>query len=129
MPADERKAAKEAAKKAADEAEVLAKIAQAPEPWRTAGERLHRIIMEAAPGLAPRVRYGMPWYMWEGKSWCFFRVVPEFGFITLGFDDPAILARAEGAPQVVASAYRITEIDEAVAVELAAIVGKAAGPT
>ncbi|HXX43609.1 MAG TPA: DUF1801 domain-containing protein [Candidatus Acidoferrales bacterium] len=109
------------------EAAVLAKITQMPEPYRTVGKRLHEIIMKNAPGLTPRVRYGMPWYMKDGKSWCFFRAATKFNFMTFGFDDPAILTREEGVPlQLVASAYRITTLDEATETKLSAIVRKAA---
>jgi hypothetical protein len=31
------------------------------------------VITNSAPGLMPRVRYGMLWYFKDGKSWCFFR--------------------------------------------------------
>ena len=127
MPDVERKAAREAAKRAQSEAEVLARIAEMPAPFRAIGERLHRIIMQNAPGLEPRVRYGMPWYMREGKSWCFFRAAPQFGLMTLGFDDPAVLPLQEGAShRLVGSAYRITVLDEATETELARIVRNAA---
>jgi len=110
------------ADKADGEAAVLAKVAQMPAPSRAIGKRLHEIIMNSAPGLTPRVRYGMPWYMKDGKSWCFFRA-SKFGFITFGFDDPASPTREEGAPhQLVASSYRITKLDEATEAKLTAIV-------
>lgn len=127
MPVADKTAAKTAAKQAGGEAEVLAKIAGMPPPFAAMGARLHEILMASAPGLTPRVRYGMPWYMKDDKSWCFFRAT-KFGFMTLGFDDPAVLAVDHGAPgRLVASAYRITELDEATAAELAAIVRRAAG--
>ena len=100
-------------KKPDGEAEVLAKIAEMPAPYCDVGKRLHQLIMQSAPGLTPRVRYGMPWYMKDGKSWCFFRAT-KFGFITLGFDDPAALSgESEAPPRLVASAYRISELDDA----------------
>jgi hypothetical protein len=69
----------------------------------------------------------MPWYMRDGKSWCFFRAT-TFGFVTFGFDDPAVLAPQQGAAHHLAvSAYRITALDEATQAELAAIVRRAAG--
>lgn len=120
--------AKAAPKKADGAAGVTEKIAQWPEPFRAVGERLHEIIMKSAPGLAPRVRYGMPWYMKDGKSCCFFRVAPNFGFVTFGFDDPAIVAQEERvAHGLIASAYRITALDEATEKMLSAIVRKVAG--
>ncbi len=118
---------KKAAKRAEDEAELLARIAEMPAPFDAIGKRLHEIIMDAAPALTPRVRYGMPWYMKDGTSCCFFRFAKGFDFITLGFDDPTILAGDDGAPHpLVASAYRITELDEAVEAKLSAIVREAA---
>ena len=122
MSPSERTAATAAAEKASGEAEVRARIAQMPEPWRAIGERLHEIIMANAPELAPRVRYGMPWYMRDGKSWCFFRAADKFGFVTLGFDDPAVLSVKAGAHRLIASAYRITKLDEATEAEIAAVV-------
>jgi hypothetical protein len=113
-------------KKADGEAAVLEKIAAMPAPYRAMGERLHDLIMKSAPGLTPRVRYGMPWYFKDGKSWCFFRAT-NFNFITFGFDDPVNLTREEGAPhQLVASAWRIHTLDEATEAKLSTIVRKAA---
>ena len=43
-------------------AEVIAKIAAADEPRRTAMQRVHDVIMAAAPSLKPRIWYGMPAY-------------------------------------------------------------------
>jgi hypothetical protein len=118
---------KKAAKRADDEAAVLAKITAMPAPYRAMGERLHDIIMQGAPGLTPRVRYGMPWYFKDGKSWCFFRAATKFNFITFGFDDPATLTSEERAPhQLVASAYRIYALDEATEAKLSTIVREAA---
>ena len=42
------------AAKADGESDVLAKIAEMPEPDRALGERLHAIIKASAPDLAPR---------------------------------------------------------------------------
>ncbi len=116
------------ADKADAEVAVLAKIAEMPAPFRGISERLHHIIMKSAPRLTPRVRYGMPWYMKDGKSCCFFRAAKNFGFVTFGFDDPANLSCEEGAAdQLVASAYRIATLDEATEAKLSAIVRKVAG--
>jgi hypothetical protein len=50
------------AEKAGEESAVLAKIAAMPAPDRTTGERLHAIIKASAPGLSPKLWYGMPAY-------------------------------------------------------------------
>src|ERR1700730_15025489 len=48
------------AKNTDGEGEVLAKIAEMPEPDRGMAERLHAIIKAIAPALSPRTWYGMP---------------------------------------------------------------------
>src|SRR5687767_4935335 len=59
--------------KAAGERDVLAKIAEMPEPDRAMAERLHAIIKANGPALAPRTWYGMPAYAnQDGKVVCFF---------------------------------------------------------
>lgn len=122
MAAAPKPANRRTAKHPGGEAEVLAKIAQMSAPYRAIGERLHAIIMESAPGLAPRVRYGMPWYMKDAKSWCYFRAAEKFGFVTFGFDDPAGLA----TNGLVASAYRIHTLDAAGEAMLCAVLREAA---
>ena len=60
---EERAAMKERAqelKAQARESDVLAKIAEMPEPDRTMGKRLHEIIKASAPALSPKTWYGMP---------------------------------------------------------------------
>jgi hypothetical protein len=61
------------AQKAGGESDVLAKIAQMPQPDRAMGERLHQIIKASAPGLSPKLWYGMPAYAKDGKVVCFFQ--------------------------------------------------------
>ena len=129
-PGTEKASPKEAARpapradKSDGEAAVLAKIAQMPEPFRAMGERLHDIITKSAPGLTPRVWYGMPGYAKNGKCVCFFRADK---FVTFGFTEEANLTREEGVPhQLVASSYRIPTLDEATEVKLAALVTQAA---
>jgi hypothetical protein len=127
-------AASLAAKKAAaqramanGEAAVLAKIAQISAPCNAIAWRLHELIMSSASGLTPRVRYGLPRYMKDEKSWCFFRAAEKFGFITFGFDAPANLTGEEGSShQLVASAYRITALNDATEAKISAVVCKAA---
>jgi uncharacterized protein YdhG (YjbR/CyaY superfamily) len=75
------------------EGEVLAKIAEMPEPDRALGERLHAIIKATAPELSPRLWYGMPAYEKNGKILCFFQPAGKFKtrYATLGFSDKANL--------------------------------------
>src|SRR5213595_3128087 len=53
--------------KAEGESDVLAKIAEMPEPDRAMAKRLHAIIKVSAPVLSPRLWYGMPAYVKDGK--------------------------------------------------------------
>ena len=86
--AQELKAAARADKdKAAGESDLLAKIAEMPQPDRGLGERLHAIITASAPDLSPRTWYGMPAYAKDGKVICFFQSAAKFKtrYATFGF--------------------------------------------
>src|SRR3712207_6293023 len=81
------------ANKADGESDVLAKIAEMPEPDRAMATRLHAIVKAAAPDLSPRTWYGMPAYAKEGKVLCFFTPAHKFNtrYATFGFNDVANL--------------------------------------
>lgn len=110
---------KAAAKKADGESDVLAKIAEMPEPDRAMAERLHAIIKASAPTLSPKTWYGMPAYAKDGKIVCFFQSAQKFNtrYATFGFSDTANLD--EGALWPVAFALKeLTATEEAKIVEL-----------
>lgn len=75
------------------ESDVLAKIAELSDPDRGIAERLHAIIRADAPGLTPKLWYGMPAYARDGKVVCFFQSAAKFKarYATLGFSDEANL--------------------------------------
>ena len=75
------------------ESDVLAKIAEMPEPDRAMAARLHAIIKASAPTLAPRTWYGMPAYAKDGKVVCFFQSGQKFKarYATFGFQQAANL--------------------------------------
>lgn len=101
------------------EAEVLADIAAMPEPDRVIAERLHAIIRANAPGLTPRLWYGMPGYAKDGKVVCFFQSASKFKtrYATLGFQHEANLD--EGAMWPVAFAVTtLGDAEEAKVIEL-----------
>src|SRR4051794_38466228 len=79
--------------KADGESDVLAKIAEMPEPDRAIAERLHALIKASAPALSPRTWYGMPAYAKDRKVVCFFQGAHKFKtrYATLGFSDKANL--------------------------------------
>ncbi|HEY1421165.1 MAG TPA: DUF1801 domain-containing protein [Candidatus Dormibacteraeota bacterium] len=91
--AREVKAARRGAGAADGEADVRAKLASMQAPDRALGERLHALIRATAPGLSPRLWYGMPAYSKEGKMICFFQDAHKFKtrYATLGFSDAANL--------------------------------------
>ena len=80
-------------KSEAGESDVLAKIAEMPEPDRAIAERLHAIVKATAPDLSPRTWYGMPAYAKDGNVLCFFQSARKFKarYATLGFSDKANL--------------------------------------
>lgn len=116
---------KKAARKGDDEAEVLAKIAAMPVPYRAIGERLHALIRRSVPELRPKLWYGMPGYAKNGPVICFFRADK---YMTFGLTEKAKFTRVEGAShQLMESAWFFTALDEATEARLAAIVRQAAG--
>src|SRR3982750_4603498 len=79
--------------RAEGEREVLAKIADMPEPDRTMAKRLHALVTTTAPSLVPRTYYGMPAYTKDGKVICFFQAASKFKvrYATFGFQPDANL--------------------------------------
>ena len=119
----ERAREQKAAGKADGESEVLAKIAEMPDPDRTMAERLHAIIKASAPSLSPRTWYGMPAYAKDGKVVCFFQSSQKFKtrYATFGFSDKANLD--EGAMWPTSFALKeLTPVEEA---RIGALVKKA----
>ena len=110
--------------KSAGERDVLAKIAEMPDPDRAMAERLHAIVKANAPALSPKLWYGMPAYAKDGKVVCFFQAAQKFNtrYATFGFNDAANLD--EGAMWPTAFALKeLTADDEA---RIAALVKRAA---
>lgn len=100
--------------RAEGERDLLAKIAEMPEPERAMAERLHALVMASAPELSPKTWYGMPAYARDGKVVCFFQSAAKFGsrYATLGFTDEAKLD--EGAMWPASFALReLTAAEEA----------------
>ena len=95
------------------ERDVLAAIAGMSQPYRAMGERLHAIIRDSAPQLAPRTWYGMPAYAKDGTVVCFFRSGEKFKerYMTLGFNDEAKLDEGQMWP-VAFALTRLSASDE-----------------
>ncbi|HEU4673405.1 MAG TPA: DUF1801 domain-containing protein [Candidatus Limnocylindrales bacterium] len=111
--------------RAQGEADVRAKIAEMPEPDRSMAERVHEIVLAAAPGLVPRTYYGMPAYASGGKTICFFKPKSKFKerYSTFGFESIAPLD--DGAIWPVA--FALWELTPAAESRIAELVKKAAG--
>ncbi|HET7900970.1 MAG TPA: DUF1801 domain-containing protein [Candidatus Nanopelagicales bacterium] len=117
--AEERAAMKEAAKERRAQksgttdglADVLAKIAAMDDDDREIAEKVHALVLAAAPDLQVRTWYGMPAYAMNGKVVCFFQDAAKFKarYCTLGFQDPANLD--EGS--MWATSFAITGITRA----------------
>ncbi len=103
---------------------VLAKLREAPEEYRKIGERLHEIIRESAPSLEPIVRWGLPFYVRDGKDVCYIK--PDKDFIAFGFGEVVNPAREDGATMHPV-AWTITGLDDATEAKIRALVEKAAG--
>jgi uncharacterized protein YdhG (YjbR/CyaY superfamily) len=90
---------------------------------RAMAKRIHAVIKATAPGLSPKLWYGMPAYARDGKIVCFFQPAQKFKtrYATLGFNDAAKLD--EGTMWPVAYALtKMTADDEA---RIGALVKKA----
>jgi hypothetical protein len=105
------------------ESDVLAKIAEMPEPERTMAERLHEIIKASAPVLSPKTWYGMPAYAKDGKVVCFFQSAQKFNtrYATLGFSDAANLDEGAMWP----TTYALKELTTFEEARIGALVKKA----
>ena len=123
--AQELKAAARADKdKAEGENDVLAKIAEMPEPDRAMAKRIHEIIKASAPALLPKTWYGMPAYAnQDGKILCFFQSAEKFNarYATLGFNDVANLDEGGMWP----TAFALKELTAAEEERISALVKRA----
>ena len=115
--------AKAASSKADGLNDLLAKIAEMTEPDRSMAERVHAIVMDAAPDLWPKTWYGMPAYAKDGKLICFFQAASKFKvrYATFGFQPDAMVDEGTMWPV----AYALTELAPADEARIADLVKKA----
>lgn len=108
--------------KADGESDVLAGMADAD---RVLAERLHEIVRSAAPGLSPKLWYGMPAYALSGKVVCFFQSAQKFRtrYATLGFSDQARLDDGALWP----TTYALTELTAEAEARTVELIRQAAG--
>ena len=126
---EERAAMRERAKeskragKGDGEADVRAKIAEMEGSDRAMAERIHALVKDSAPDLAPRTWYGMPAYAKDGKVVCFFQSAQKFKarYATLGFSDSANLDDGSMWP----TSYALKQLTAADEKAIAALLARA----
>lgn len=111
-------------KKAAEELDLLHKIQGMAEPDRLLAERIHVIVREEAPELAPKLWYGQPAWAKQGKVICFFRSGHDDGerYSTFGFTQHAALDDTDG---MWASSFAVTALSDAAVEQVAGLVRRA----
>ena len=128
--AEERAAMKERAKelkaegrKEDGERDVLAKIAEMPEPDRAMAKRLHAVVKASAPDLSPKTWYGMPAYAKDDKVVCFFTPASKFKdrYATFGFNSKANLDEGNMWP----TSFALTKLTAAEEAKIRKLVKKA----
>jgi uncharacterized protein YdhG (YjbR/CyaY superfamily) len=106
-------------------ADLLEKIAQLPADDQAMAERIHSVVMAAAPNLAPRTWYGMPAWALDGKVLCFFTPASKFKerYSSFGFNAVANLDQGTMWP----TAWAITKLSKADEQQIGELVKKAVG--
>ncbi|WP_219996325.1 DUF1801 domain-containing protein [Nocardioides humi] len=102
--------------------QVLDKIAGMDEPARAVMQRMHDVIVAAAPELKPRIWYGMPGYATSASSpvLVFFRNDER---MSLGVSEKARLEPAGGRDGLlIPAAWYVEELDEVTEQRVAEIV-------
>ena len=110
--------------RAEGESDLLAKIAEMPEPDRAMASRLHEIVKASAPALSPKTWYGMPAYAnQDGKIVCFFQSAYKFNarYATFGFNDTANLDDGAMWP----TSFALKELTAAAEAKIGQLVKKA----
>jgi uncharacterized protein YdhG (YjbR/CyaY superfamily) len=108
--------------------ELKASIAKMPADDRAMAQRIHTIVMEAVPSLAPKTYYGMPAYATEGKNGktiAFFKAKSKFRvrYSTFGFQPDALLDDGE----MWATEFAVISLTPSVEKRITELVKKAAG--
>lgn len=117
---DRAKELKANATKEEELAEVLKKIAAMHPADRAIAERVHEIVLKAAPSLNAKTWYGMQAYFKDGKVVCFFQDAGKFKsrYCTFGFQDAAKID--DGA--MWATSFAVLEMTSAVEKQIAELV-------
>ena len=106
--------------------DLLAKIAELDDSDRAIAERLHALVTENAPDLAPKTWYGMPaWANKDGKVVCFLTPAGKFDsrYASFGFNDAARLDDGTVWP----TAFAVTKLTQADETMFAALIRRSVG--
>jgi len=106
--------------------DLLAKIAELDDSDRAIAERLHALVTENAPDLAPKTWYGMPaWANGDGKVVCFLTPAGKFDarYASFGFNDAAKLDDGTVWP----TSFAVTKLTPADEKMFAALIRKSVG--
>jgi uncharacterized protein YdhG (YjbR/CyaY superfamily) len=105
-------------------AEVLENYEAMDPADREIGMRIHKIVMAAAPNLAPKTWYGMPAYYKDGKNICFFQAAGKFKvrYCTFGFD---VAANLDDGPMW-STGFAVLEVTKDVEKKITEMVKRAA---
>ena len=107
--------AKELKLAAEGEEAIVAALKKMTPSDRKLGQRVHKIVTEAAPDLTPKTWYGMPAYAnKDGKVVIYFRDAAKFKerYAVLGFQDPAKIDKGTMWPVVWALTDKLSTADE-----------------
>ena len=101
-------------------AEVLKKIAAMDDIDRPIAQRIHEIVLKAAPSLKAKTWYGMQAYFKDGKVVCFFQDAGKFKtrYCTFGFQDAAAIDDGE----FWATSFAVLKVTPAVEKQIIALV-------
>lgn len=105
--------------------DLKAAIAAMPPAERALAQRLHDLVVAAAPGLEQKTWYGFPAYAKDGKVVCFFKPGAKYKerYCTFGFNTPAKLD--DGG--MWATSFAVVKPSAADEARLTALVKKAVG--
>ncbi|MFV2100845.1 DUF1801 domain-containing protein [Micromonospora sp. LOL_024] len=111
-------------KAAADELDVLSKIAEMEPSDRAVAERIHVIVTTNAPELSPKLWYGQPAYARKTKVVCFFRSghADKERYSTFGFTTEANLDDDSG---LWSTSLAVTELTDEAEKTITTLVRKA----
>ena len=106
--------------------DLLAKIAELDDSDRAIAERIHALVTENAPDLAPKTWYGMPaWANGDGKVVCFLTPAGKFDarYASFGFNDAAKLDDGTVWP----TSFAVTKLTPADETMFAGLIRKSVG--